>query len=435
MSINTSKKRSLRDKIAIPLYQQKNYINSESSMNSRQKKTWKWLAIGGLFATAGYFAQRMLPSTSSAPSNTAGFLANCNATLWHYEAVTNFTLQDIYKDKIVEFVMPGEEHDLQLKDKLKQLKLKLAKKLDALRSNSLLCNKKCDYINLVLDHPDFNIFICKDLRMEAIGLYRPDMHAILFDISVLNVNESDLEKLMLHEFWHAYKTLVHTSNENPANPNSPKITPETNPGTAYLRNATDAAIRKREFIIALMKGDARILKELPLLLEKEKLENLSFAEIEKLVRYKEAITDYSAELYAIVIDSSIWKNIASQVKNALKNGGTYQYIHQIGKNKFLLYVQAFKELNHEIVFEGYSTPSKSDKMTAIINDAKYRIFFTPHSININPHNPTKDKNLQILTERDAHIAGLGEKIKYLFYPELMQFHHCEHNEVSQLRIL
>ncbi len=399
-------------------------------MNARRQKTWKMLAIGGLFATAGYLAQRLLPSATLAPST--GFLANCNATLWHYQPAMSLDLESLYRDKIFEFILPAEENDAQLKEKLRQVKTRLAKMIDGLRHNELLCNKGCDYINLVLAHPDFYIFIAKDLRIQALGLYRPDMHAVLFDISILGRTDEELEKLVLHEFWHAYKMLVHMRNKNPADPKNPKITPETNLGTAFLRRPAEvAAIRKREFIFALKTGDMRIIRGLPLLLQKEKSASLSPAENAVLIKYKDAIADYTSERFYVVVDPLVWKSIASTVENTLKKGGIYQYTHKVRDISLKLYVNAVKEIEGEIVFDGYSTPLGSEKIVAFIEDTKYRVYVSPLALHLNSYNPLRDKNLWILTERDAYIAGLGEKIKYLFYPELMRFHHCEHNEVLQ----
>lgn len=397
--------------------------------------SWRILAIAGLMIWAGYYAQRALfgpndnavtplRSDTFSPSAT-GFIHTCNATLWHVSPTLNLDYQGLYDNKIMMVLDRSSQHDRTSKRLLIKTAKKVAEALDQLR-HSATCDNDCDYINFVLAHPDFKLKIEKEQQSDAYGIYRLTQHAIVLTTSILDRKNNELVRTLLHEFWHAYKTMVHTKNINPT---TMQLSPQSAPSTPFLRDASDATERQRQVQSAIDMGDRRIIELLPRLLKQESKQTLSVESKKILEDYKAAIATYFPEYYSGNVNANNWRPIAAKVKQAIDAGELYKFTFIRDKHEIVMYVEEFK-LNDDggAQLKGFRTPNVNDKMTAFINDALHRIFNLPYMDRKQNYSPMGTVELSVLTERDAHIAQYGEIIRNAFYPELVDFHRCEHNE-------
>lgn len=260
-------------------------------------------------------------------------------------------------------------------------------------------------------------------RYQA-GVYHPDTNTMSFDTS--DMESSGFTRTVLHEFWHAYKTLIHSLYQSPTTFSIERCAELVLP---YASNANDALGQRRQIQSAIDLGDNRILNDLPNLQRKDRSpkQKLTKDEQSRLSRYKEAAEQYEPKRAKGGINQTNFQHIRSDLTKAIKHGRIYKYSYTRNGRAFYIYVDAFEKLNDGgAIFYGYTTPDPvNDKLTALIGDMQNRKYSLGH----NCHKfGSKNQADDILVEHDAWVAENGPEVNEVFYPERDAFHQDEHQE-------
>ncbi len=233
-----------------------------------------------------------------------------------------------------------------------------------------VCLLGCQYIDFVLSDPNLKIFISPAItnaKVRAHGSYSKSSHSITFSTLILqDIDYFRVYRTILHEFWHAYKALVHTQFDNPA-----MLTSDFGvwPGALYDRNANNAQERRKAFISAIEKGDAEILQTITLLMNKYNNQIISADETDKLNAYLAAAHTYVPERYSHTFKNESEINI-KEARKAIKKDG--YYVHKSSeKEDGVRYIEKIvKKPNGEIQVVGSNAPYKDHQVAALIEDIK-----------------------------------------------------------------
>jgi hypothetical protein len=351
------------------------------------------------------------------------FLATCNDTAW--EVAPGLTFEEVYSSKMqIEQANPAD-----MSTGMMQAAFSIATLLA-----QLTATPGHGYMTHLFRHPDFRLVLATDVGdSDAVYRYYNSDGTHSIRLSPRIITDPELEKTLFHESHHGHKALVHAKGENPA---LFKRKPKHHPGTGYDRQAIDAKMRFRSLRSAVDKGDNRILKDLPRLLEQERKGSLSQKAATTLATYKGVIENYQPKRhFGVVNPSDSYRSPftladADRLKQAVDRGQIYKYQFRRGAHLLTMYVDKYEEMGNRLVLEGYGTPNReTDKATALMHDTEMRKFNLERTYAKGQYQPFGNVADTLLTEEDAHVAENDSELNEVFYPERTRFHNCEFNEV------
>ena len=230
-----------------------------------------------------------------------------------------------------------------------------------------------------------------------------------------NEPQKPMQETFLHELWHGFIEFVTDQDFTNIRASNDK----RDPGYWYLT----VGDRLSQLKTAVCTGDRRILKYLPLLLEKEQTNTLSHKERLELANYREAAKDHSPkdqifnmnpkeyDQYVNNVNGRKLIKIESKLRSYFPDHGI-QHLEVIGENK----------ANGK--YELYVIPYSEDPLEVLIADIKFRmsvwdIAYSDMRNNANMHGRDVEKTKW--AENHANRVGMGRVTLETFYPELASF--------------
>lgn len=360
----------------------------------------------GLSLGAGSLSYWLFGAWQAYDPGIPEYLANCDGTDWQYLGPP-FTFRGLLQKIDIDESYLGWEEAF-----IMQKSIVASKIYDAF--DTPLCEQGCNSLKFVLAHPTLKILISYmyQYRETAFGSYSPLINKITLYLATQRTDPQDpqLSRLIFHEAWHAAKTLIHTGYRDPSSFN---LTIENNPTHPYNLAAPNASARKLALDWAIQLGDARILRELPDLLQKQK-KHLLTHEAVLLAQYQQAVRSYIPQYHLLYFENDTLP-IFSKIKNALDGGDRGYKIKLNSKSStpFEMYVDNYEtDQDGKIILMGYAIKNPKEKTAALIQDTLYRKYYR-HDVN---------------STADERIAENGEAVNKIFYPERNKFHNCEYNE-------
>jgi hypothetical protein len=268
-----------------------------------------------------------------------------------------------------------------------------------------------NYIDFVLNHPEFKIYIVKS-HTKSNGAYHASENAISIDFSLIDTPAG--ERSIMGLFHSAYKPLIHNTYQ--------RVTKEKI-DAIYSYDVRNTGV-KPELTVAIEAGDKRIISEAAILLYKREHNILSAKEYHKLEIYEQACSEYIPRYLIGHLPATTAAEIKSKIDIALAQGNVYQHAYL---NDYSIYIDRYELMDDgSIIIHGYSThePHKN-KLAALIGDTAYRKIFLDYSFK---KHSTETDFFDSVTMHDVSIAEGGPKVTDVFYPERQKFHEGEYHE-------